>query len=174
MGREVRRVPADWVHPKDPNQKKDNGYIPLHDKSSWNYMLEEFQGFIDEVGLEQAIFYIGEIASPSCYMFHHYDGEWNDETCTHYQFYEDVTEGTPKTPVFASLEDMAEWASENIDSWCDPIGTVSPMTGEPDGIVLTKEEWLKVFRKGSTPSMGNIVSGGRVQVRPGAEIEAKT
>jgi hypothetical protein len=28
MGREIRRVPANWEHPKD---ERDGGYIPMYD-----------------------------------------------------------------------------------------------------------------------------------------------
>jgi len=38
----------------------------------------------------------------------YYRPEWSEEP-SHYQIYEDVTEGTPASPVFASLEEMETW-----------------------------------------------------------------
>lgn len=37
-----------------------------------------------------------------------YRPEWTEEP-THYQVYETVTEGTPVSPVFASLDEMQVW-----------------------------------------------------------------
>lgn len=38
--------------------------------------------------------------------------EMPEEDATHYQIYEDVTEGTPVSPVFETLEEMKEWLLE--------------------------------------------------------------
>jgi hypothetical protein len=38
--------------------------------------------------------------------------KWTAEEATHYQIYETVTEGTPVSPIFASLDDMIEWLVE--------------------------------------------------------------
>lgn len=35
--------------------------------------------------------------------------KWTAEEATHYQIYETVTEGTPVSPVFASLDELVEW-----------------------------------------------------------------
>ena len=92
MGREIRRVPADWQHPVG----EDGRYIPLLDKT-YEEALKEYEL---------------DLAS---------DPEWafiRDEDCyrpafaseaTHYQIYETVTEGKPCSPVFETLGEMVEW-----------------------------------------------------------------
>lgn len=34
---------------------------------------------------------------------------YRDEECTHFQFYETVTEGTPLSPVFETLQQLEDW-----------------------------------------------------------------
>jgi hypothetical protein len=117
MGREVRRVPADWQHPRD-----DNGeYIPLFDgytkrverwdreKAEWDAGIrptygEDFAGTYEE--------WDGERPEPSGYM-----PDWPAEERTHLQMYEDTTEGTPISPVMSSPEELARWLADNAASW---------------------------------------------------------
>lgn len=59
------------------------------------------------------------------YTFEEWDGEkrlpedyrpdWPKEEITHFQMYEDVTEGTPVSPVFATREELARWLANNLD-----------------------------------------------------------
>jgi hypothetical protein len=37
---------------------------------------------------------------------------WKKGEATHYQIYEDVSEGTPVSPIFASLDEMKTWLLE--------------------------------------------------------------
>jgi len=39
--------------------------------------------------------------------------QWRNGKATHYQIYENVTEGTPVSPVFASLDDLIDWLMDN-------------------------------------------------------------
>jgi hypothetical protein len=120
MGREVRRVPADWQHPRDEH----GHYIPLfdeytrssarwdHEKAKWDAGIrptygEGFAGTYEE--------WDGERPEPGDYM-----PDWPDEERTHWQLYENVTEGTPISPVMASAEDLAQWLGANGMSW--PVG----------------------------------------------------
>ena len=48
-----------------------------------------------------------------------------------YQLWETVTEGSPMSPVFPSLEELCEWCSVNVPAWAFEF--------------LTKEEWLTYF-----------------------------
>jgi hypothetical protein len=101
MGREIRRVPPNWEHPKD----EDGEYIPLEDKD----VVEASAEWAEAI----ALFAQGKHPEQSCYDgwddFLEDFGEpyirtfrtriWTDEEATHYQFYENVTEGTPCSPV---------------------------------------------------------------------------
>jgi hypothetical protein len=42
-----------------------------------------------------------------------YRPAWADEERTHYQMYETVSEGTPRSPVFATLQELEDWLIED-------------------------------------------------------------
>ncbi|KVV07406.1 hypothetical protein [Burkholderia ubonensis] len=127
MGREVRKVPADWRHPTDAQ----GHYIPLFDGatyakrvSDWDMnaakwaegMRDDFNGGwqpLDEK--ERAMSYAdwdGERPNPE-----HYMPQWSGEQATHLMMYEDTTEGTPISPAFATAEALARWLADNGASW---------------------------------------------------------
>lgn len=103
MGREIRQVPPDWEHPKD-----DKGnYIPLFDETYIEALREyekECLAWQDEpqdgYSFEE---WHGARPSPDGYR-----PEWT-EKATYYQIYETVTEGTPVSRVFTSLDEMRTW-----------------------------------------------------------------
>ena len=110
MGREIRRVPPGWEHPR--NESGD--YIPLFDDTydnalaEWWKGREEWQAGTHEDSAEYGDRYTweewhGEAPRPSEYR------PAFDAEPTHYQVYEDVSEGTPVSPVFATLDDMERW-----------------------------------------------------------------
>lgn len=87
MGREVRRVPATWRHPKD----KKGHYIPLcerpgHSKEEIEEALRDGWGFMPD---------------------------WPAEERTHLMMYETTTEGTPISPAFETPEELAQWLAHN-------------------------------------------------------------
>ena len=111
MGREIRRVPKGWEHPRD----EDGKYRSCHDEdyetaaARWIKEFEQWRAgthpeFQD--GRGEYIDYFWEWESPP-----------DEELCrpkfespaTHYQIYQTVSEGTPVSPVFASKEEMVEW-----------------------------------------------------------------
>lgn len=125
MGREIRRVPADWQHPKveeyvpsrDPSRESSwvetDNYRPLYDKdyaSAAEEWLAEFDQWRAGTHPHQ---------DPDTPYFWDYDTppneehyrtrKWTDEEATHYQIYETVTEGMPVSPVFATLPELVEW-----------------------------------------------------------------
>jgi hypothetical protein len=129
MGREVRRVPKGWEHPKD-----DKGDLaPLHGHSfskaldDWNEesykwleglrkkytswdTLESFTWVkIDEEYKNMSYSeYAGE-----CPAWKDYMPEWPIAEKTHLQMYETCTEGTPISPVMATPEELAKWLADN-------------------------------------------------------------
>src|SRR6267154_2667531 len=115
MSLAVRRVPPDWVHPKD----EDGYYRPLYDgadyerrarewdqqAAKWQAGLRGIYGATDSVsteaerrGLTYAEF---ECDRPDPKG---YTPQWPASDCTHWQMYEEVTEGTPVSPVCDSPE----------------------------------------------------------------------
>lgn len=138
MGREIRRVPANWEHPKQRckhypqpigcTEARQNGglcSIPLCDM--------DFESEARE-WMEKAIAWHEDKMSPdelkykADYPFYwqwasdppdpkYYRPKWTDEERTHYQVYENVSEGTPISPVFATPQEVVEWLVS--DGGCD-------------------------------------------------------
>lgn len=114
MSRKIRRVPKDWQHPRD----EKGHYKPLYDQdyetafTEWQEEKAEFES--DDNAEERKRI----VAEYDCHTFEdwhgsapnrsHYRPAFASEP-THYQVYEDVSEGTPTSPVFASLEEMRAW-----------------------------------------------------------------
>jgi len=94
MGREVRRVPADWKHPK-----KRGEFVPL--LGSWSNHLKSME--------EHPDWYEGEEPTPR----EEYMPDFPEGTATHYMMYETCTEGTPLSPAFATPEELAQWLTDN-------------------------------------------------------------
>ena len=117
MGREVRRVPANWEHPKEWRYGRHD-FIPFHDRSILKYY---------EAGEDPP--------EESEFM-----PDWKDEERTHYQMYEDTTEGTPISPVMATPEELARWLADNGAS---SFGRST----------ATYEQWLGMIEVGCAPSL---------------------
>lgn len=130
MGREVRRVPKDWEHPKYANGR----FIPL----SEGYR-EDF-GFWLQVPEEHE-----EMPNMLDYM-----PEWPESQKTHLMPYENVSDGTPKSPAFETPELLARWL---VDNGVSSFGNLtSPY-----------EAWLILCKGNYAPSMvyqdGKLMSG---------------
>lgn len=114
MGREIRRIPKDWEHPRDAK----GHYLPLYNQdyetALANWQKEKTEWESPENAEERA-----RVATDyDCHTFEEWHGEAPDldsyrpaftDEATHYQIYENVTEGTPMSPVFASLDEMVVW-----------------------------------------------------------------
>lgn len=154
MGREVRRVPADWQHPKQQTPDLRTGrmvesYKPL-------YPGENYQRRVDEWDEECAKWKAGwrpeycTGAESRAMTYEQYSGQrphkddympdWPAEQRTHLMMYEDTSEGTPISPAFETPEELARWLVENKAS------AFGSDTGTYDG-------WLRVARGGWAPSM---------------------
>jgi len=112
MGREIRRVPPGWEHPKP-----DGVYTPLRDEdyetaaAEWTrgnelWQKGEHPEQIERYNDKPVSFndWHGSFPDRSCYR----SSRWTEEP-THYQIYETVSEGTPVSPVFADLDEMEMW-----------------------------------------------------------------
>ena len=128
MGREIRRVPINWEHPR----KENGSYKPLREGnfktqySDWEQELKNWyaghknfeSGKVFSDGLREYSKVKGNTyedwagpppSPPSPYDFLP-QGTW-------YQLFENVSEGTPITPPFAAKEELIDWLSKNRDFW---------------------------------------------------------
>ena len=160
MGREVRRVPADWQHPKewrfDHRGNHVERYKPLLPG-------DDYQARVDEWDAECAKWKDGwrpdHCTDPEsralCYeqwagQRPHRDDympNWPAEQRTHLMMYEDTSEGTPISPAFKTPEELARWLVDNNAS------AFGSSAGSYEG-------WLRVARWGWAPSM--VVTDGVV------------
>lgn len=152
MGREVRKVPADWKHPQDEHGK----YIPLMGGSyaeraaEWDEEYAQWQkGFRldyskdgrawepkegDELEMDFSQ-WNGRRPSPTDYM-----PDWPQEQRTHLMMYEDTSEGTPISPAFKTPEELARWLTDNKAS---AFG----------GMTASYESWLATCQQGWSVGM---------------------
>ena len=156
MGREVRRVPKDWQHPKDDRGR----YIPMFDSSyaaaaaEWEEEYAQWcKGFVRAYGKAEKWEprdpqyasmrfeeWHGRRPTPGDYM-----PDWPESERTHLQMYEDTSEGTPISPVMETAEELARWLADNNAS---AFG----------GMTATYDQWLAMIGKGWAPSA--VISGG--------------
>ena len=152
MGREVRRVPADWQHPKhwaSGMRGPEERYKPLSPG-------EQYQQRVDEWDEECAKWKAGwrpddcTDAESRAMTYEQYSDQrphrddympnWPAEQRTHLMMYEDTSEGTPISPAFATPEELARWLA---DTNASAFGS--------DG--ASYEAWLRIARGGWAPSM---------------------
>jgi hypothetical protein len=119
MGREIRKVPVGWQHPKDEQGR----YKPLYDQdfeSAMKEWLEELNGWMGK-GFQEArkkhpdmdfdpnqpyrAFIEWHGGPPDA---EYYRPLWDETTRVCFQMYETVSEGTPVTPVFSSLDALED------------------------------------------------------------------
>lgn len=157
MGRELRRVPADWEHPKN-----DSGHlIPLHDgynkqlrewHNGWRKwqegMRSDFNGGWQPLSdRETGMTYVqwaGKKPNQNDYM-----PDWPESERTHFQMYEICTKGTPISPVMDSHENLARWLADTGASACG-------------NMTATYEQWLATIKAGWAPSMAIV--GGEIKI----------
>lgn len=152
MGREVRMVPADWVH---PFQEADGqgGHLPKHSQSFAEAAKEWKQHFLawetghnatlDRPRAEDETEEYWEYGgTPPDRKYHMPD--WPEDTRTHYQMYETCSEGTPISPVMETPEKLARWLTDH---------GVSAFGGE----TASYDAWLRVARGGYACSA--VISG---------------
>jgi hypothetical protein len=76
--------------------------------------------------------------------------QWTEAEATHFQMYENITEGTPMSPVMDSPEALAQWLADT---------KANAFAGHP----ASYKAWLKVCRgspaHAATISNGEIING---------------
>jgi hypothetical protein len=119
MGREIRRVPPNWEHPKT-----DDKYRPMFDEDYESAAKEWADNYeLWKAGMHPAQ---SKPHPTSCKYFWEYDmppeqdGSYREkftEEPTWFQVYETVSEGTPVTPPFATKEELVDYLVAKGDFW---------------------------------------------------------
>jgi hypothetical protein len=159
MSREVRRVPADWQHPKRSNGR----YVPLlggsysAEVARWDHEAEQWEkGFrldwsTDNEFIPKTADHRGTYAewSGPRPVESEYMPDWTDAERTHFQMYQTTSEGTPISPVMESPEELARWLVDNkASAFAD--------------IPATYEQWLATIKAGWAPSAAVVSDAGLV------------
>lgn len=136
MGRELKRVPFDFNFPLG---KIWEGYSPSLEK------FKSIEGIVKQV--PEILQYQGNVCNEcdkkfnNCYEDARYCIWYNEDLrklwCYEppkgdgYQLWETTSEGSPKSPVFKTLEELCEWCEENATTFAD--------------FKATKEQWMKML-----------------------------
>ena len=122
MGREVRRVPPHWEHPRDD----DGRFIPMLDETfeeaaqEWYANLVKWQAgkHKDQV----SPYYESAVDHPWFWTWEeppkpdYYRPAFTEEP-TWFQAYQTVSEGTPVTPPFATRGELVDYLTAHGDYW---------------------------------------------------------
>jgi hypothetical protein len=138
MGNEIRKVPPSWNHPK----QSDGKYVPLFDQpyqealDEWleNFELWKQDQHFSQISKKRYTEFAGDAP-----RYGKHRPEWTEEP-THYQVYENVSEGTPISPKFATLQELAIHLYVHGDDWgrlwdIDPIRRLFRYSGFSDQLV---------------------------------------
>lgn len=170
MGREVRRVPKDWQHPKDGFGR----YVPLHGRSylvdvaEWDEEYAQWQrGYLRNYGKGSDKYVPKDEQRYHTMPYSEWNGrrpdeadympDWAKSERTHLQMYENTSEGTPISPVMETPEQLARWLVDNGASACGSM-------------TATYEQWLAMAKAGWAPTMMFSPQNGLVS---GVEAAAK-
>lgn len=185
MGRELRRVPANWQHPKRTTYnylqgKEVESFQPLFDEpyisaiSEWihEHFLWLRGEHPDQQGEDRAeySYYAQWGGSPP--DIDYYRPNWKPEEMTWYQVYETVSEGTPVTPPFETQAELIEYLVEHGDYW-DQSRRKEGRSSMPCEPWTRQQAESFVLGSGWAPSL--VVHDGKVQsgVEAMAELAEK-
>ena len=168
MGREVRRVPADWQHPRIERLDHRSGrmvesYQPMFDRPFAAAMQDWYDEWKKWERGERPSYASEACASMTYWEWNggppdpaYHRPDWPEATRTHLMMYEDTSEGTPISPAFETPEELARWLVDNDAS------AFADRTASYEG-------WLAIARGGYAPSMVHDAAGTRSGVEAAAE-----
>lgn len=116
MGREIRKVPKGWEHPKSDARNED-GYQSMHKEFYEDAIAEWWENHT--LWLKGA--HPDQLAGKGkdCKYFAQWNGNppdveyyntfYRPEEATCFQMYQTVSEGTPVSPVFDTLQELEDW-----------------------------------------------------------------
>lgn len=191
MGREIRKVPKDWQHTR--YHDNDNRFEPLLDedyesacKHWWAEALDwhtEGTGNLDdrqEKMREKYKWYWESNGGPPDEE-DGYRPAWTEDEATHFQMYETVSEGTPVSPVFATLQELEDWLVdvgywEELDGLQCAARGLGPRLASPDnpGWYSQKcsREAARAFCKSQWAPSGVMIGGSQGGYYTGPEALA--
>lgn len=181
MGREIRRVPANWDHPITERPNGRVGFQPMFDET-FAQASEEWLVEFDRIRSGGARDYeiecypngVVEWASENCPPDKNYYRPWDDKDAVWYQLWETVSEGTPVSPPFATEDELIDYLAENGDFWdqkrCKEPGWGTLWGGEP-GISAWGRERAEKFVRGPGWAPSFVVQDGTVKDGVGAITE---
>ena len=163
MGREVRKVSADWKHPvngagdliplldgsfKESENEWEQGWKHWSQGRSYSWKTKQWEQDVEDTSLWAYEDDNGRRPTPSDYMpvF---------EDPSHFAFYENVSEGTPLSPPMVSIEELARWLTDH------------PEEAHGD---YTYEQWLATCEAGWCPSMVILSSPEGTKFLDGPEV----
>ena len=165
MGREIRRVPPNWEHPRyteenAPHNRNVGDYMPMFDKTYAEAAKEWKEGYATwEAGTHASIAFYRERGRNIEYWEYdsppdpdYYRPAFTEEP-TWFQVYQTVSEGSPVSPPFATREELVEYLVQHGDFWAQHRG---------EGGCSRKAAEAFVMEDGWVPSM--IVDNGKVTV----------
>lgn len=126
--RELRPVPLDWEHPREPGTYIDGSprYTGLHSRADLRSSIKFYEEHPEYAGDWEY--------DPADYM-----PEIPEGTPLGWQLYETTSEGTPVSPVFATLEELAAWCETGATVFADNRWTAA--------------QWLASFKADSLDVM---------------------
>lgn len=112
MGREIRRVPQNWKHPTT-NVGDEESYIPYRDGCKYDELAKEWvkQFKLWEIHGnrfdydEYEDYYFNLESPPLREDF----TKVKEEECTWFQYYENISEGTPVSPAFETKDELLKY-----------------------------------------------------------------
>ena len=151
MGREIRRVPPNWRHPRftddDASDRRNIGrFRPCYDI---DYAAACAKWKADFAAWESGTH---PDKGDRTYEFWEYDAPPERETCrpaftadpTWWQVYETVSEGTPVTPAFPTAEALIDYLATRGDDWDQRRGD-DPWTRENAERFVLRDQWAPSF-----------------------------
>lgn len=168
MGREIRRVPANWEHPR--SDRDDREYQPLYDqtyKSARDEWLDGLKKWEDGEDPDREKYKANDEETLDYWEWggnppdRNYYRKYQDKDATWYQVYETVSEGTPVTPPFETEDDLVDYLIANGDFWDQSRWKDGDrlMQPNPPGYTRAQAEAF-VKRAGFVPSM--VISNGQL------------
>lgn len=148
MGREIRKVPANWEHPKQEG-RYDGRLQPMFDRTFADAAREWKDEYAAWERGERPDYCKDENRALEFWEWHGgppdraYYRPWQDSEAAWFQVWETVSEGTPVTPPFATRDELIDYLATHGDLWDQKRG---------DG-PWEREAAAKFVNRGWAPSM---------------------
>jgi hypothetical protein len=122
MGREIRKVPANWYHPKQEG-RYDGRLQPMFDDTFENAAADWKAEFAKWEAGERPDYCSDESKGLEYWEWNGgppdraYYRPWKDDEAVWFQVWETVSEGTPVTPPFATEAELVDYLATKGDFW---------------------------------------------------------